>query len=94
MSPHQKYIEQLDDIQTRIRSDFEFYNKQQSQLDRRLNELGQRGDIEQTAKEMADLLEERQKVKTIVLRLLPIRDFFKSYPEVGERMENFRRYDR
>lgn len=94
MSPHQKYIEQLDDIQTRIRSDFEFYNKQQSQIDRRLNELGTRGDIEHTAKEMADLLEERQRVKTVVLRLLPIRDFFKAYPEVGERMENFRRFDR
>ncbi|WP_018394543.1 hypothetical protein [Bacillus sp. 37MA] len=94
MTPFEKFIEQLDDIQERIQSDFKYYNGQQSQIDRRLNELGQRGDIEKTAQEMAELLAERQRVKTITLRLLPIRDFFKHYPEVGERMDNFRKYDR
>lgn len=89
---HRKYLNQLDELQKRINEDFEYYSKQNSMIDRRLNELGKRGNIEATAEEMTELLAERAIVKDKALMLLPLRDLFKNnYDEVVERIERLER---
>lgn len=81
------YYAEIDRIQALIISDFNYVNKQQSAIDLRLNELGKRGSIEETAAEMEELLIQRRVVKDATLTLLPLRDLFKNgWTEVGERM--------
>lgn len=95
MKPHLKYVEQLNALNELITSDFDFYRNINSQIDRRLNELGKRGNIEANADEMRRLLEERALVKDISLKLLPLRDFFKNgFPEVGDRLARLAEFDR
>lgn len=93
--PHEKYVEQLNALCELITADFDFYRELNSQIDRRLNELGKRGNIEETADEMRQLLEDRARVKDTSLKLLPLRDLFRNhYPEVGDRLANLAKYDR
>ncbi|MEZ7173563.1 hypothetical protein [Sporosarcina sp. OR05] len=93
--PHEKYIDQLNALNELITADFDFYRELNSQIDRRLNELGKRGDIEATADEMRQLLADRARIKDTALKLLPLRDFFRNhYGEVGERLARLAAYDR
>ncbi|MCG7346399.1 hypothetical protein MHZ92_20035 [Sporosarcina sp. ACRSL] len=95
MKPHEKYVDQLNELNERIQSDFEYYRNINSQIDKRLNELGKRGNIEETADEMRMLLEDRARVKDISLKLLPLRDFFRNnYEEVGDRLARLAEFDR
>lgn len=95
MKPHEKYVEQLNALNEMILADFDFYRGLNSQIDRRLNELGKRGNIEETAEEMRQLLEERARIKDTALKLLPLRDFFRNgFPEVGERLTRLAEFDR
>lgn len=90
---YRTYLNHLDGLRKDIESDFEYYRKQNSIIDRRLNELGKRGNIEATAKEMTELLAQRAIVKDRALKLLPLRDFFKNgYDEVLERVERLESY--
>lgn len=95
MKPHERYIDQLNALNELITADFDFYRTINSQIDRRLNELGKRGDIEANADEMRRLLEDRARVKDITLKLLPLRDFFRNgYGEVGDRLARLAEFDR
>lgn len=95
MKPHEKYVDQLNALNEQVQSDFEYYRTMNSQIDRRLNELGKRGDIEANADEMLMLLEDRARVKDIALKLLPLRDLFRnSFPEVGDRLARLAEFDR
>lgn len=90
---YRAYLNYLDGLRTEIESDFEYYRNQNSIIDRRLNELGKRGNIEATAEEMSELLAQRAIVKDRALMLLPLRDFFKNgYDEVLERIERIESY--
>lgn len=92
---HVKYIDKLDELQALIISDFEFYREENSKVDRRLNELSARGDIDGTAAEMLALLQRRGEVKDASLKLLPLRDFFRhGYPEVHERLARSAEFDK
>lgn len=92
---HEKYVAKLDELQALIVADFEYYREQNSKIDRRLNELGKRGNIEATASEMRTLLEQREQVKNASMHLLPLRDFYKNgFPEVGERLARLAEFDR
>ncbi|WP_153733485.1 hypothetical protein [Sporosarcina obsidiansis] len=95
MKPHEKYIDQLNALNELITADFNFYRDLNSQIDRRLNELGKRGNIEAHADEMRQLLEDRAQIKDTALKLLPLRDFFKNgFPEVGDRLAHLSKFDR
>lgn len=90
---YQEYLNRLEKLWQLIEEDFEYLRKQNSVIDRRLNELGKRGNIEATAKEMMELLSQRAIVKDEVLMLLPLRDFFKNgYDEVQERIGRLESY--
>jgi len=92
---YRTYLNHLDELQRLINEDFEYYRKQNSAIDRRLNELGKRANIEATAEEMSRLLTERESVKDEALKLLPLRDFFKNgYDEVMERIERAESYEK
>ena len=92
---HEKYVAKLDELQALIVADFEYYRSQNSRIDRRLNELAARGNIEETAAEMYALLQQRAEVKDGSLKLLPLRDFFKNgYGEVGDRLARLAEFDR
>ncbi|MBM7717684.1 hypothetical protein MHB50_11370 [Siminovitchia sp. FSL H7-0308] len=92
---HIGYIEQLDELYEQIEADFQYYRKQNSEIDKRLNELGKRGRPELTADEMEQLLIQRRQVKDVALKLLPLRDFFRNhYAEVGERIEKLEAFNR
>lgn len=94
MKPHEKYVDQLNALSEHITADFDYYRTINSQIDRRLNELGKRGDIEANADEMRRLLEDRAHVKDIALKLLPLRDFFRNgYGEVGDRLARLAEFD-
>lgn len=88
------YVEQLDELYKQIEADFQYYRKQNSTIDKRLNELGKRCRPELTAAETEKLLEQRRYVKDAAMKLLPLRDFFKNhYGEVGERLRNLCKHD-
>lgn len=46
---YRKYLEQLTELRKQIDEDFDYYRKQNSLIDRRLNELGKRGNEEGSA---------------------------------------------
>ncbi|MEI3596740.1 MULTISPECIES: hypothetical protein [unclassified Oceanobacillus] len=84
------YLGQLEKLRKNIVEDFEYYRNQNSIIDRRLNELGRRGNIEENGKEMAELLSQREIVKDRSMKLLPLYDLFKNgYDEVLHRVERF-----
>ena len=92
---YRTYLNHLDELQRLINEDFEYYRKQNSAIDRRLNELGKRANIEATAEEMSRLLTERAYVKDEALKLLPLRDFFKNgYDEVMGRIKRAESYEK
>ena len=92
---YRTYLNHLDELHRHIDEDFEYYRKQNSAIDRRLNELGKRADIEATAEEMSRLLSERAVVKDEALKLLPLRDFFKNgYDVVLDRVEQAESYEK
>lgn len=91
---HEKYVAKLDELQALIVADFTFYQAENSRVDRRLNELCTRANIEETATEMQALLQRRREVKDASLKLLPLRDFFKNgYPEVNTRLARSAEFD-
>src|SRR5699024_9231648 len=93
MNKYRTYLNGLKELRQLIDEDFEYARKQNSIIDRRLNELGKRGDIEATADEMAELLSQRAIVKDRALMLLPLRDFFKNgFDEAKERVERLESY--
>lgn len=95
LAKHRIYLNKLDELQRQITEDFEYYSKQNSAIDCRLNELGKRGDVEATAEEMTELLEQRAVVKDIAIKLLPLRDLFRNgFEEVLERVERAESYER
>lgn len=94
MKPHELYLIQLEELREKINTDFDFYRDANSRIDRRLNELGKRGNIEQTAGEMAMLLDQRAKVKDVALKLLPLRDLFKGLDVVNDRLTRLAQFDR
>lgn len=93
MNKYRTYLNGLKELRQLIDEDFEYARKQNSIIDRRLNELGKRGDIEATADEMAELLSQRAIIKDRALMLLPLRDFFKNgFDEAKERVERLESY--
>ncbi|MCM3786896.1 hypothetical protein M3221_00430 [Domibacillus indicus] len=93
--PHERYLEQLDTICEKVNSDWRYYSRAQGDIDKRINELKNRGDIDDiTAHEMQQLLADRARIKNIAMNLLPLRDLFKGYDEMNERLANLKRYER
>ena len=87
---HRTYLNQLDELRRHINEDFEYYRQQNSLIDRRINELGKRENVEEVAEDMTELLEQRRIVKDRSIKLLPLRDFFhQNYDEVTERIKKF-----
>lgn len=92
---YKRYIAQLNDICAQVIADFDYWNGQQSAIDRRLNELGARGDINGTVNEIEALIQQRKVAKDTALKLLPLRDFFKNgWDEACERIERAESWDR
>lgn len=89
------YYNEINKLRQKINEDFEFYRKKNSLIDRRLNELGKRGDIRRTAAEMQELLKQRQKVKDASLQLMPIWDLFRhGWVEAEERFQRALSYSK
>ncbi|MBU5265722.1 hypothetical protein [Virgibacillus proomii] len=89
------YYNEINKLRQKINEDFEFYRKKNSLIDRRLNELGKRGDIRRTADEMQELLKQRQKVKDASLQLMPIWDLFRhGWDEAEERFQRALSYSK
>lgn len=84
LTQYRHYATQLDAIRAQVLADFEYWNGLQSIIDRRLNELGKRGNIEAVADDMAELLKYRKIAKEAALSLLPLRDFFESRRECND----------
>lgn len=89
------YYNEINKLREKINEDFDYYRKQNSLIDRRLNELGKRGNIRRTAEEMQALLEQRRKVKDASLQLMPLWDLFRhGWCEAEERFQKALSYSK
>lgn len=82
------YKGELEALKNDLMAEFAYYNKQQSMIDKRLNELMKQNQFNVVAVEMERLIAERRFVKERCLELLPLRDMFRGgWAEAVERLD-------
>ncbi|WDF02742.1 hypothetical protein [Shouchella hunanensis] len=82
-----KFFDEIENLKLELEEDFDYYNKRQSMIDKRIKLLQNRKFNEQNSIELEMMLKSKREVKERVMQLLPLRDMFKhEWEDVCERL--------